>query len=262
MTRSSATSTRPTPANLRIADTTLSESAELSRGTSTRLYMDHFLSLSRHVLGRGLSRRVVGGHQYDRCLRSIPYELSERILHKATCSVTAVGGHQDQIWFHGPRQLHNRGASGGVPDRPPDWADTLAPKPRRHLAEILRRLIDRCNPRRVTAIASKSRGVNGTKNDNLRARVVSDELHRLRQYTLGPSRAIEYGQNLDTLQRSSPLLGAHRQTGRRWPPHFYQLRSRESGPRPRKLFKSDRRPRSTCRAKPRPRRSILRSITA
>jgi len=50
--------------------------------------MDHLLSLSHHASGRGASRRVGGGHQHDRCLRSMPHELSDRVLHQATRRVT------------------------------------------------------------------------------------------------------------------------------------------------------------------------------
>jgi len=170
----------------------------------------------------------------------MPHELSDRVLHQATRRVTAVGGHQDHIRFHGPRQLHNRRASGGVPDRSPDWADTLAPKLRRYLAEILCRLIDRCNPRLVTAITRKSRGVNGTNNDNLRARMASDELDRLRQYSLGRSRAIEYDQNPDALQRSSPLPDATLSNGSPSSSHLYRLPSRGLSLRRIRLSKSER----------------------
>ena len=114
----------------------------------------------------------------------MPHEFSYPVLHHAS---TAVGGDQNHIWLHGPRQFRNRGASGGVPNRSRDWADPLAPKPRRHVAEILRRLIDRSDPCLVTAIARNSRWVNRANNDNRRARVLSDELDRLRQYSLGPS---------------------------------------------------------------------------
>src|SRR5947207_15535968 len=95
MIRSNATSTRPTPANSRIADTTLSDSVELSSGTSTRLCIAHLLFLTHHASGRGANRQVGGGHSHDRCLRSMSHELSDRVLHHAS---TAVGGHQGHIW--------------------------------------------------------------------------------------------------------------------------------------------------------------------
>ena len=126
--------------------------------------------------------------------------------------------------------------------KPEGYAQPLAfhPDVRRHIAEILRRLIDRCNSRLAGASPMQSRGVNGTKNDNLRARMVSDELDRLRQYSLGPSRAIEYDQNLDVLQRSSPLPDATLSNGSPSSSHLYRLPSRGLSLRRIRLSKSER----------------------
>src|SRR5207244_3366661 len=87
-TRSSTTSTGP--AISRMAVTTLFATREPSRGTSTRLRMDHFSFPGHRESGKYGRRRAAGGHEQDGYLRSIRHKLSDRSRNQATGAVSAV----------------------------------------------------------------------------------------------------------------------------------------------------------------------------
>lgn len=75
--------------------------------------------------------------------------------------IGAATDHHDDIGFHRSRSLHDRRARGGVPDRSPDHVNALRPKVRRHIAEILRGLVDRRHVSGRETDAWQGRRVNG-----------------------------------------------------------------------------------------------------
>jgi hypothetical protein len=89
------------------------------------------------------------------------HELSDRSRDQP---IGGAADHHDEIRLHRSRGLHDRWAGGGVPHRSADQVDTLAPKLRRHTAEILGRASHRRHLRRGEP-ARQSRRVDGAHED-------------------------------------------------------------------------------------------------